>query len=241
MKRLDPRSPAARQLAEGRYVIRRADAAVLAAVHIPWMREARWNPGLHDAETFLYADREGFFVGELDGQPIASLSAVRYDDSFGFMGCYLVREEFRGRGYGLAIQEAGRAHLEGCTQGGDGVLANVEKYKQIGRVYAYRNARYQGSKQGAGWCRARVAADLREVPGGVGSRIGPGVFSGSAGALFGGVDQPRGGAWGRHSGCRGTVGVNGLWVDPAVVLGLEDWPALCQGRGHGSGDFREFD
>jgi hypothetical protein len=164
MKRPDPESPAARDLADGRYVIRRAEAADLATVHIPWMRAAGWNPGRHDAETFVCADPEGFFVGELDGQPIASLSAVRYDASFGFMGCYLVREEFHGRGYGLAIHEAGRAHLEGCTEGGDGVLANVEKYKQIGRVYAYRNARYQGSKQAVGWRGGPGVVDLREVP-----------------------------------------------------------------------------
>jgi hypothetical protein len=85
MKRLDPKSPAAHHLASGRYVIRQTDAAVLAEVHIPWMREAGWNPGLHDSETFICADPQGFLVGELDGRPIACVSGVRYDDSFGFM------------------------------------------------------------------------------------------------------------------------------------------------------------
>jgi len=164
VKRLDPESPAARHLASGRYVIRQADAAILAEVHIPWMREAGWNPGLHDSETFIRADPRGFLVGKLDGKPIASVSGVRYDDSFGFMGCYLVLEEFRGQGYGLAIHESGRAHLEGCTQGGDGVLANVEKYEEIGRVYAYRNARYEGSKQEGGWRQRTEVVDLRGIP-----------------------------------------------------------------------------
>lgn len=146
MKRLSSSSDAARHLAEGRYVIRPLDAAGLAAVTIPWMRDAGWNPGWHDAQTFPVADPGGFWVGELDGEPIATVSGVRYDDTFAFLGCYIVREPFRGRGYGLAIHEAARARLQGCTQGGDGVLANVELYQRIGRVYAHRNARYEGRR-----------------------------------------------------------------------------------------------
>ena len=143
MKCLDPDSDAARDLRSGRYRIRTLDAAGMAAVPIAWMREAGWNPGLHDAETFLTADPAGFLVGECDGVPVATVSAVRYDDHFGFIGCYIVAPEWRGRGYGMAIHEAARRHLQGCTQGGDGVLENVDKYRRIGREYAYRNARYE--------------------------------------------------------------------------------------------------
>jgi hypothetical protein len=90
---------------------------------------------------------------------------VRYDDSFGFMGCYIVDEAQRGRGYGLAIHEAGRRHLVGCTQGGDGVLENVEKYKRIGRVFAYRNARYAAVKPEVWHAPAPDATtDARAVP-----------------------------------------------------------------------------
>jgi RimJ/RimL family protein N-acetyltransferase len=147
MKQLDPLSPASRDLASGRYRIRKLDAAGLFSITIPWMRDAGWNPGLHEAETFYSADPDGFLVGELDGEPIATVSAVRYDDAFGFIGCYMVSEPFRGKGYGLAIHEAARLHLLGCTQGGDGVLENVEKYKRIGRTFAYLNARYEGVKK----------------------------------------------------------------------------------------------
>ncbi len=165
MKCLDPNSEAARDLASGRYVIRRMTAADLARVPIPWMRDAGWNPGLHDAETFAEADPDGFLLGELDGKPIACVSAVRYSDSFGFFGAYLVDANFRGRGYGLAIHEAGRRHLQGCVQGGDGVLENVEKYKRIGRVYAYRNARYETLKPADWEAPARDAVvDARQVP-----------------------------------------------------------------------------
>jgi hypothetical protein len=145
VKTLDPASPAARDLASGRFVIRPMDAADMAAITIPWMAEAGWNPGLHDARTFLAADSDGFLVGLLDGEPIATVSGVRYSDEFAFLGCYIVRADQRGRGYGLAIHEAARRRLEGSIQGGDGVLENVPVYEQIGRVLAYRNARFEGA------------------------------------------------------------------------------------------------
>jgi len=162
-KRLDPQSQAAKDLASGRYIIRQMNVADIDAVAIQWMKAAGWNPGLHDAETFFTADPSGFLVGELDGKPIACVSAVRYDDHFGFFGCYIVDEAFRGNGYGMALHEAGRRYLTGCTQGGDGVLENVELYKQIGRVYAYRNARYQGVKP-ADWLGGDGTVDARDVP-----------------------------------------------------------------------------
>jgi hypothetical protein len=164
MKSLDPQSPAARHLAEGRYVLRNLDTAGLAACPIPWMREAGWNPGLRDAETFITADPLGFLVGELDGQPIATVSGVRYDDTFGFIGCYIVAEPFRGQGYGLAIHEAARRHLAGCTQGGDGVLENVQKYQRIGRVFAHRNARHEFMRPASLPSPARPLTDARSVP-----------------------------------------------------------------------------
>ena len=163
IKRLDAQSAAARDLASGRYVIRAMNVAEIDAIAIQWMKAAGWNPGLHDAELFIKADPQGFLVGELDGKPIACVSAVRYDDHFGFFGCYIVDEPFRGKGYGMALHEAGRQYLSGCTQGGDGVLENVELYKQIGRVYAYRNARYQGVKP-ADWLGADGMVDARDVP-----------------------------------------------------------------------------
>lgn len=164
MKSLAPQSSAARHLATGRYAIRNLDSAGLAAFPIPWMRDAGWNPGLHDAETFITADPLGFLVGELDGQPIATVSGVRYDDTFGFIGCYIVSEPFRGQGYGLALHEAARRHLAGCTQGGDGVLENVQKYQRIGRVFAHRNARYEFPRPRSVPAPDRPLIDARQVP-----------------------------------------------------------------------------
>ena len=57
---------------------------------IGWARDEGWNPGLHDATPFHAADPEGFLVGVLDGRPISSISVVRYGQTFGFLGLYIV-------------------------------------------------------------------------------------------------------------------------------------------------------
>jgi len=115
---------------------------------IEWAAREGWNPGLHDAEAFYAADPSGFLVGLLDGEPVATLSAVRYGTDFGFMGFYIVAPELRGRGYGIQIWKAGLAHLAGRNVGLDGVLAQQENYHKSGFKLAYRNIRFEG-KAGA--------------------------------------------------------------------------------------------
>lgn len=42
-----------------------------------------------------------------NGNPIATISVVKYGEAFGFLGLYIVRPEFLGMGYGLEIWTAG--------------------------------------------------------------------------------------------------------------------------------------
>ena len=104
-----------------------------------------WNPGLHDAGNFHVADPDGFLVGELDGEPIATISAVRYGKAFGFIGLYIVKPEFRGKGYGMAIWNAGLDRLAGRNVGLDGVVAQQDNYRKSGFALAYRNIRFAGT------------------------------------------------------------------------------------------------
>src|SRR3954470_8753700 len=93
---------------------------------VDWAAAEGWNPGLADAPCFAAADPEGFFIGELDGAPIATVSCVNYDESFAFLGCYIVQEDFRGRGYGLQLWNAAMAHAGRRVIGLDGVVAQQE-------------------------------------------------------------------------------------------------------------------
>ena len=55
-------------------------------IAIDWAAAEGWNPGLHDADCFYAADPHGFLIGLLGDEPIATISAVKYGASFGFLG-----------------------------------------------------------------------------------------------------------------------------------------------------------
>jgi hypothetical protein len=102
-----------------------------------------WNPGLTDAESFFNADRDGFFIGELSGEPIGCISAVTYG-TFGFIGLYIVKEGYRKNGYGIALWNHAMARLAGLNIGLDGVVAQQENYKKSGFHLAHKNFRFGG-------------------------------------------------------------------------------------------------
>ena len=116
---------------------------------LEWAAEEGWNPGLHDAGCFYAVDPQGFLIAHLDGEAIGCISAVAYDDHFGFLGLYIVRPAFRGKGYGWRLWQAGIAYLGERTIGLDGVLAQQDNYKNSGFHLDYRNIRFQGQVQAA--------------------------------------------------------------------------------------------
>jgi GNAT superfamily N-acetyltransferase len=110
-----------------------------------WAAAEGWNPGLADAKCFATVDPGGFLIGELDGQPAATISVINYDDRFAFLGFYIVRPDLRGRGYGWRIWQAAIAHAGARAIGLDGVLAQQDNYKKSGFALAYRNVRFGGT------------------------------------------------------------------------------------------------
>jgi GNAT superfamily N-acetyltransferase len=112
---------------------------------VDWAADEGWNPGLADAACFATVDPDGFFIGELDGAPAATVSCVNYGASFAFLGFYIVRQDVRGRGYGLRIWNAAIAHAGPRVIGLDGVVAQQPNYKKSGFRLAYANVRYGGT------------------------------------------------------------------------------------------------
>lgn len=112
---------------------------------VDWAAAEGWNPGLADASCFATPDARGFFVGEIDGEPVATVSCVNYDDRFAFLGFYIVRADLRGSGHGLRIWNAAIAHAGGRVIGLDGVVAQQDNYRKSGFRLAYANIRYGGS------------------------------------------------------------------------------------------------
>ncbi|MEC4815848.1 MAG: GNAT family N-acetyltransferase [Scytonema sp. PMC 1069.18] len=115
-----------------------------------WAAEEGWNPGIYDAECFYQCDRHGFFLGELNGEPIGSISAVTYGKDFGFVGFYVVKPQFRGYGFGIQMWKAAMAYLGNERNIGlDGVIAQQQNYKKSGFQFAHNHVRYEGVGGGA--------------------------------------------------------------------------------------------
>ncbi|ANV91372.1 GNAT family N-acetyltransferase [Picosynechococcus sp. PCC 8807] len=127
----------------GTYTIRTMTRTEL-DLAVEWAAQEGWNPGLQDAASFYAADPTGFLVGLLDGEAIASISAVKYAPNFAFIGFYIVKPEYRGQGYGWQIWQAAIASVADRNVGLDGVVAQQENYKKSGFNLAYNNVRYSG-------------------------------------------------------------------------------------------------
>lgn len=112
---------------------------------IAWAAKEGWNPGLHDATTFYATAPQGFFVGEYGGDPVSCISAVAYDEIFGFICFYIVRPEFRGQGLGFKTWQHGMKYLGDRAIGLDGVLAQQDTYRKSGFSLVYRNIRAPGT------------------------------------------------------------------------------------------------
>src|SRR6187200_1551485 len=102
------------------------------SIAVDWAASEGWNPGFQDAACFAPVDRQGFFIGEIDGSPAAIISTVNYDARFAFLGFYIVRPDLRGLGLGWQIWQAGMEHAESRVVGLDGVVAQQDNYKKSG-------------------------------------------------------------------------------------------------------------
>jgi GNAT superfamily N-acetyltransferase len=132
------------------------------AMAVEWAAAEGWNPGRHDAACFATVDADGFFIAELDGEAVATVSCVNYDDRFSFLGFYIVRPDLRGHGHGLKIWNAAIAHAGARVIGLDGVVAQQENYKKSGFMLAYANIRYSGTV--AAQPTPRGIVPLRDIP-----------------------------------------------------------------------------
>jgi hypothetical protein len=94
---------------------------------------------------------------------VGSITVVNYDDRFAFLGFYIVRPQWRGRGIGMALWRAGMAHAGDRLVGLDGVPDQQANYRRSGFVYAWRNLRFSGRIAAAPPDAALIPLDRRHL------------------------------------------------------------------------------
>lgn len=117
---------------------------------VEWAAREGWNPGLHDAELFWATDPAAFIAAELEGELIGGGAITSYNGEFGFMGLFIVRPEYRGRGLGNILWHARRERLlarlhPGASIGLDGVFEMQDYYAKGGFVFSHRNIRFRAA------------------------------------------------------------------------------------------------
>ena len=124
----------------------------------------KWNPGLYDAGCFYDADPEGYFIGTLNRTPVGCISAAAYGNMFGFIGFYIVKPEFRGKGYGIQLWNIAIDRLKkvDCI-GLDGVVDQQKNYAKAGFKLAYQNIRFECKASGEK-SNSRKLVTLSKVP-----------------------------------------------------------------------------
>ncbi len=111
---------------------------------ISWAAAEGWNPGIYDAESFYSADPHGFFMAFEGNTPLGCVSAVAYDENFGFIGFFIVRNDLRGHHIGIELGKTALNYLGNRCIGQDGVLKKVKNYEHYGFKTEHVNIRYEG-------------------------------------------------------------------------------------------------
>lgn len=132
---------------------------------VSWAANEGWNPGAHDAEIFWATDRHAFIAAELDGALVGGGAITSYGGDYGFMGFFIMKPEFRGKGLGNQLWHARRDMLlarlkPGAAIGMDGVFDMQAYYAKGGFEFSHRNMRFRGEVP----LDAEAADDPRIVP-----------------------------------------------------------------------------
>ena len=102
-----------------------------------------WNPGIYDNECFFHADTKGLFIGEYMSRPIGFIAALKYSETYGFIGLFFVEEDFRRQWLGAYLARTALNYLGKRNIGFDGIPDRIETYKKIGFKPAYSVYRYE--------------------------------------------------------------------------------------------------
>ena len=77
-----------------------------------WARLEGFSPGIDDLSIYRNTDKQGVWVACLDNNPIGSIACIKYNSSYGFIGLFIVKKEFRNNGYGVRLWKHALEYLK---------------------------------------------------------------------------------------------------------------------------------
>ncbi|MFA7230488.1 MAG: GNAT family N-acetyltransferase [Victivallaceae bacterium] len=131
---------------------------------LDWAANEGWNPGLYDAGIFHATDPSGYFGVFVNGRLAGAVSAVAYDNDFGFIGCFIVLPEYRGGHLGPEVGRRAMEYLGVRNIGVDGVESKVANYQAFGFKLAYHNIRFAGQIAGTDKSSLHSLVDAKQIP-----------------------------------------------------------------------------
>ena len=107
-------------------------------------RKEGFAPGVGDLGIYQNTDKQGLWVGWLNDKPIGCIAGVRYNQNYGFLGLFLVIEEYRGRGFGLQLWKKALNHLSDIPCVGlEAAPERITDYSKWGFTISSRTTRWQ--------------------------------------------------------------------------------------------------
>ena len=109
-----------------------------------WSRIEGFAPGIGDVRIYQHTDKQGLWVGCLGDELIGCIAGVRYNPSYGFIGLFLVKQEQRGKGYGLSLWKHALTHLENIPCIGlEAAPDRIEDYSKWGFIPSSETTRWE--------------------------------------------------------------------------------------------------
>ncbi|OHT14371.1 N-acetyltransferase GCN5 [Tritrichomonas foetus] len=91
-----------------------------------------WSPTYEMIESFYKFDKEGLFVGKINGEIVSAIAAIKYRQNYGHISYFVVSKNHRGSGLGSKLFSHAFEHLNGNIVGLNAVESMITKYENIG-------------------------------------------------------------------------------------------------------------
>ena len=115
---------------------------------VEWASIEGWNPGKYDLDVFWNTDPDGFYGCKVNDELIAGGAIISYEGAFGFMGLFIVHNQYRSKGIGNKLWHRRKNMLisrlkKNASIGMDGILAMQSYYQKGGFEISFRDERYE--------------------------------------------------------------------------------------------------